>query len=174
MSYLRVVFILTFGCSLFANSFTTIKDFRANFTQSIEASKNKNIVYKGEIFLKRPQNILWKYSNPIKKSVYIKSSSVLVVEPDLEQVLISTFNKKMNFIKIFDNAKRIKKNTYKAFVNKTIYIIKLKNSVPSEIKYTDKLDNKVKISFINVRKNIHIPSSTFVYKIPKDYDIIRK
>ncbi len=174
MSYLRVVIILAFASCLFGNSFTTIRNFKANFTQSIEASKNKNIVYKGEIFLKRPQNILWKYTSPIKKSVYINSSSVLVVEPDLEQVLLSTFNKKMNFIKIFDKAKKITKNTYRAFVNKTVYIIKLKNSVPSEIKYTDKLDNRVTISFTKVRKNIRIPSSIFSYKIPKDYDVIRK
>ena len=71
-----------------ASELKDIKSYQASFTQSIVNSSNKEILYNGTIYIKQPSDVLWKYTDPIEKNVYILANQVIIIEPDLEQVII--------------------------------------------------------------------------------------
>jgi outer membrane lipoprotein carrier protein len=153
-------------------SFST---FSADFKQTIINKFNNSIKYEGEMRIKKPSFGLWIYKYPVTKRIFINRQNVVIDEPDLEQAIITKIDKNINFLKIFENAKLQKKNTYIAnFNDKEYKIITDKKEIIKTISYKDELDNSVVIEFFNIKINRDIKNSIFIFAIPKSYDIIKE
>jgi len=144
------------------------------FTQTITNSSNSKIIYNGNLYIDNNSNILWRYTKPIRKDVYINDLNVMIVEPELEQVITSKISEELNLFNILNSSKKIDNQTYQNKVNNIKYTIIVKNKILTTIKYTDEIDNKVNISFTNTSNDIQLDESLFTFDIPKYYDIIRK
>jgi len=163
----------------FSNAQTNIKDldtFQGNFTQSIKSTSGKTIEYKGKVFIKNTGKILWKYKTPIEKNVYILNDFAIIDEPELEQAIYTQLQSEINIIKLLQTAKKLNENTYVATIDEVDYLIETsKTSKKIEsIKYKDKLENNVTITFSNSLENETIDESIFKFQAPDYYDIIRK
>jgi len=168
-----LILILICAISTFANIFNEINTFSAYFEQTITNEHSKSVVYKGVLFIKKPYYSKWDYKYPIKKTIYISKNKLALFDKELEQVTLATLKNQLNFIKLLRNAKKIKKNYYKATYSNTVFKIFIKKSNIYKIKYKDELNNQVVIIFKNQKNNIEISDKTFKYSIPRGYDIIR-
>jgi len=157
-------------------AFDKIGSFQANFRQIITNKNGKNVKYSGEIYFKlgKNQKILWIYNKPILKKIYIINTKVTIIEPELEQVIITKLDTNYNLIKILKKAKKIDKNLYEARIGNLIYKIRLINKKIDIIEFNDELGNHNKINFINVNQNIKIKDKIFEFNIPYEYDVINK
>jgi outer membrane lipoprotein carrier protein len=166
--------LLTLLCSTL--SFATINNinsFKANFTQIITDDKNTSIKYSGLVQAQKPQNALWRYKTPILKDVYINQFKVVIVEPEIEQVIIKNIDSTFDFFVMIRDAKKIADNRYEANYKNTKFLILLKNNLIESIEYKDEFDNNVKILFENQKQNIKIDEDTFMPKYPVEFDIVR-
>ncbi len=170
---LLIAFILCFFIS-FANDFKNIKTFQASFSQSIINKSGKEIIYTGYLYIKHPSSILWEYNEPIKKYVYINNIHVTIIEPDLEQAIISNLEKEINLIKLLKDSKQLSENIYEAEMYSTKYTITVVDNIFEKIEYKDELDNKITINFTNIKQNKEITDEIFKFTIPFEYDTIRK
>jgi len=151
-----------------------IKSYKADFKQTIINPQGKVLDYSGKIYIKYPSLVLWEYIKPIEKSIYIKDDVVTIIEPDLEQAIITKLDNNIDIFKIFQNAKKISTNKYKTLYNNKYYYIIVKNNQIKNISYKDELDNNITIVFSNIDQNQLIATSIFEFMIPFEYDIIRK
>jgi len=158
----------------YANNLKTITSYQASFSQSIINNSGKEIKYEGEIFVQNPSNIFWKYNNPIQKNVYIINSNVTIIEPELEQAIISKLDKEFNILKLLKEAKKISKNIYISNIYNNKYTLFIDDNKLQSIRYKDNIDNKITISFNNIKQNKKLPKNIFDFNIPLEYDIIRK
>ena len=150
-----------------------ITSFDADFMQKITDDKNKVLTYKGHITASKPQNAFWNYISPIEKNVYITKFDVTIVEPELEQVIIRKVSNDFDFFKMIKNAKKIKKDMYRANYKETMFTIATKDNLIVSISYLDNFENIVKITFSNQKQNIKINRKVYQAKFPLGYDIIR-
>ena len=167
-----VFLIYLFATSLFAG-FLDINSFHADFKQIVTNEDNKTLVYTGMLQAKKPQSALWLYKNPIQKSIYIQENRVIVIEPELEQVIIKNIPDNFDFFHILHNAKQINQNTYIATISSKEYTIHLTKGIISSINYSDDFGNSVQILFSKQAQNIKIQDSLFQPIIPSEYDIIQ-
>ncbi|MEA3384516.1 MAG: LolA-like outer membrane lipoprotein chaperone [Campylobacterota bacterium] len=165
--YLSMLFV-------FANDLKEIDTFQANFSQSIINNSGDEIIYTGKFYIKKPAMILWEYQTPIEKKVYVTNSNVAIIEPDLEQAIVSKLEKELNIINMIKDSKKVSENLYESNMYNTTYKFIIKNNIIQSIKYKDQIDNKVTIDFSNIIQNKEINNSVFKYNIPFEYDIIRK
>jgi len=163
-----------FATLLFANNLQKINSFEATFKQSIINNSGKKIVYTGKIYMKKPLQLVWKYNNPIEKFVYIKKNKVTIIEPDLEQAIISKLNKGFNIVALFENSKRISPSQYISTFNDIKYKLTIIDNKLQQITYKDNLDNSISIDFSHIKQNQPIINKIFKFQIPQEYDIIRK
>ena len=167
------IFIFT-PLIILANPFENITTFEADFTQSIINNSGKEIRYNGKIYAKKPYYIYWKYTNPIQKNVYLNKNEVVIIEPELEQVIISELQKEINILEMLKDSKKIATNHYISQLNNIEYTIFLRDNKLSRITYMDEIDNKVIIYFENSSQNNTLDSKIFKYTIPSEFDIIQK
>jgi len=146
---LRYIFILFTLFTLSLAEMVDLNSFDADFTQTIT------------------------YTKPIKKDIYISQKKVVIIEPEIEQVIIRRINISFNFFKMMQNAKKLDKNTYVTTFENSKYIIKIKKSKIKSISYKDEFENSVKIIFKNQIQNVAISQKIYLPNIPKGYDIIR-
>ncbi len=163
------LFFLTF-ITLFAQEYNTIK---SKFDQTITSPEGSVLSYKGELFAKKTNLALWVYESPIKKSIYFLNDTILVIEPELEQVIISKIPQIPNIQSILQKAKKQKDGTFHSNYQDIKFSITFEKDLPRLISYKDKLDNQVSIKLINPHINIKLDDKIFSYKIPEDYDILR-
>ncbi|HIP13306.1 MAG TPA: cell envelope biogenesis protein LolA [Arcobacter sp.] len=171
---MKVLSILLFTFSIIYSDIINLKSYSSMFTQTITNSSNSKIIYNGNLYIDNNSNILWRYTKPIRKDVYINDLNVMIVEPELEQVITSKISEELNLFNILNSSKKIDNQTYQNKVNNIKYTIIVKNKILTTIKYTDEIDNKVNISFTNTSNDIQLDESLFTFDIPKYYDIIRK
>jgi outer membrane lipoprotein carrier protein len=150
-----------------------ISSFNAKFEQTITDDHGKTIRYTGELWASKPQNALWMYQKPIKKSVFINARKITVIEPAIEQVTLRTLDNEIDFLQIIQQAKKIDNDKYLATIKGEKYTIIFKNDIIISIIYNDSFDNKVHINFINPIQNKVIEESKFKPIIPEDYDVLK-
>jgi len=167
----KLLFLTLLAVSSYAN-ISDIKYFEADFTQSIVDDQNKTITYLGHVRAAKPQYALWEYKTPIDKQVYILPSKIVVIEPELEQVIIKRIASNFDFFTLIKNAKKINKDNYLAIFNNTKYYIKLEKGMIQSISYLDEFENNVKILFASQMKNLKYKKEVFTPNIPIEYDII--
>lgn len=142
----------------------------ANFSQTVQSDDAK-ISYGGD-FSATKEHAVWHYKTPTIKNIFFSFTKVVVIEPELEQAIITNIKETPNLTAILANAKPNKNGVYEASFDDVKYLIELKGDLPSKISYTDKMDNKVVINLSNVRKNAPVNEAIFKPAIPKNYDII--
>jgi len=171
---LRILFYFLLPLTLFANPFKNIQTFQGDFTQSIINSSGKEIRYSGKMYAKKPYYIYWQYTDPILKNVYLNKKEVVIIEPELEQVIVSEIDKEINLLSLLTDAKKVAPNSYISKLNNVEYKILLRDNKLTRISYTDEIDNKVSIYFENSLQNHTLNKNIFKYSIPSEFDIIQK
>ena len=168
-----------FLVSLFFYSFAyaDILDFqtlKADFEQTIVNEQNSTILYKGTLYIKKPDKILWQYDSPIKKSIFINKYNVTVYEPELYQAVIFKQQKELNPIQMFKESKKISPTERVSEFDGNRISIKLDTEKVKSMSFRDKVDNDVTIRFITFVKNGKLEDRLFVFEPGEDVDIIRQ
>jgi outer membrane lipoprotein carrier protein len=164
--------LMTLTLSLCASP-KEINSFNGKFVQTIIDDNGKKIIYSGELWASKPQNALWIYQKPIKKSVYINAKKITVIEPSIEQVTLRTLDDEIDFLQIIQQAKKVDNDKYVATVKGQTYTVLFTNELLNSISYTDGFDNRVMILFNAPSQNKHIDLSRFKPTIPDGFDIIK-
>ena len=172
MKILILLFLSFF--ELFANKIQPINTYEATFHQIIINNSNKEIQYSGKIYIKQPRQILWQYKDPIEKFVYINDTTVTIIEPELEQAIVSVLKEEINLLKLIKDAKSIDNTHYVSSLYGVDYHLTIIKDQLTAITYTDEIDNKITINFTNINQNQPIAKKVFRLRIPSYFDIIRK
>lgn len=168
-------FLYTFLISSFLflqASSLDITSIKANFIQTITNEQNSTIKYSGKFYARSDNKALWIYQKPIKKELYFINGEVVIIEPELEQAIFSRAKKLPKILDILKSAKK-EKNRLIALCCGTKYTIFIKNNQITSVSYTDKVGNKVVITFLNEETNLIIDDEIFRYKIPDYFDILQ-
>ncbi|MBE0498897.1 MAG: outer membrane lipoprotein chaperone LolA [Campylobacterales bacterium] len=171
MKYILVLSLLM--SSLFAFG-ENIQNFEADFVQTITDEENKTLTYAGTMHAKRPNSVLWLYTDPINKKIYVNSKFAVIVEPELEQAIVKKLEGEIDFFGILASAQIVDKNHYKAIYKNISFTLKERDGVIEALSYTDPLENKVQIRFSKQKQNRPMEQSLFTPKIPKEFDIIQE
>ncbi len=170
MKFLTVFSFLISTLFAFGES---MQSFEADFMQTITDEENKVLTYKGKIHSKRPDLVLWNYMDPINKKIYLSKIRAVIVEPDLEQAIVKKLQGEIDFFGILASAKAVDNTHYKAKYKEIEFILQEENGIIQSLSYTDKLENKVLITFSKQKQNRPLEETLFIPKIPEDYDIVR-
>jgi len=168
------MFIITLLFTSLFSEISKLNSFSANFLQTITDETGKILPYKGSIKAVKPQFATWKYEFPVEKDVYINAEKIVIVEPELEQVIISKLDKEFNILELLNNSTKVSSSQYLATFNNTQYKLTIIDNKLQEISYKDSIDNDILISFSNIHQNKTISDKIFEFQIPKEFDIIRK
>ena len=175
MRNFKILLIMVIFSQVLQAGVKEIKSFEARFVQIIINPNGKKLQYRGIFFAKHNNLALWNYSKPIKKIIYYFNNRVTIVEPELEQVIITPIQKKQNLIKIMNSAKEVSKNRFVATCCGVKYSIYTKDKKGIDrIEYRDKLDNKNIIKFYAQQVNQKLEDEMFEPNIPEDFDIIER
>jgi outer membrane lipoprotein carrier protein len=165
-----VLFIILF---LYSYAFNLkISSIKAKFVQTITNEQNATIRYSGRLIAKDNSKAVWYYEKPIIKQIYLTTNEILVVEPELEQVIYTNLNNSIDFIKILQEAKRIDENRYEAKCCQKTFQLFFEDGVIRTVKYKNQISDLVEIEFFDVEFNKDINDSIFKPTIPSYYDII--
>lgn len=170
----KLFLFFTFFLTLHAQNLQELKTFQSDFKQTIINPSNNEAIYTGTLNIKEPHFIKWHYKTPIEKLVYVKKYTVTIIEPELEQAIITRLNKEINILTLLKTAKKINNNRYESNYNNVKYTLLFKNNLLDTISYKDELENKVDITFSNAKQNQPLSKKIFKFQIPQEYDIIRK
>ncbi|MDR1614154.1 MAG: LolA-like outer membrane lipoprotein chaperone [Campylobacteraceae bacterium] len=176
MRFLTLLFIFI----SFANADeNTLSSIASDFTQIIKNSENDTIKYSGnfQAMSEGANNFaFWNYKTPLIKKIYFVNNDVIILEPDLQQAVITNIDEMPDISHILSEAVKANKQTNKEIktnFNDTNYTISFQNGTPVKISYTDTMENKIEILLHNTLLNVNIDKLSFRADIPMDYDIIR-
>lgn len=167
-----LIFAVLLGC-LKADllDFNTIK---ASFTQTITNDRNNTITYKGTMYIKKPDNILWEYNTPIKKKIYITKHNITIYEPEIYQAVFLKQKNELDPIKMLQNSKTVSPTKKISNYNNNEITITHNNKTINSIYFTDNIGNANTIKFESYEKNVALNNSLFVFVATDDVDIIRE
>jgi len=176
MSYFKsiIIFLFITHTTLFSSDLQDVKTFEASFIQTIINPSGNEVKYTGLLHIQEPDKIKWQYQDPIEKFVYVKKNSVTIIEPELEQAIITKIDQEINILNLLKNAKKISTNNYLSLFNNVEYSLTLENKKLNKIAYQDEIENNVIITFTNVQQNHKINKDIFLFTIPFEFDIIKK
>ena len=159
-------FISIFLVSAYASP---IESFLASFTQTITSEQNDSVKYEGIVYFQKDR-ALWHYKKPSEKLIFIHPETVTVIEPPLEQAIISTHNEMQKMQSLLENW--LTSGTKEINHDGIIYRVSFKDNLPEKIDYLDTLENRVSVQLNDVKTNESIPTEHFIPKIPEEYDIL--
>ncbi len=151
-----------------------IQSFSSDFTQRITNDQNKTILYEGRVYFKAPYFVKWEYRKPIKKSIYLSYRKIVIIEPEIEQIIIQNIDKPQDLLQMIQSAKKIDKEHYVATINRRRYDIFLQNGKLKRVLFKDEMGNRVEIVFHHPKQNIPIDDAIFSYSLDPSFDIIYK
>lgn len=167
------IFLALLTSSLFAFG-EKIQSFEADFVQVITDEENKTLKYKGKIYSQRPNQVMWHYTDPINKKIFIQDRRAVIIEPELEQAIIKRLQGELDFFTILTSAKTTDNTYYKTNYKDIDFTLKVVENKIESLMYVDQLENKVQITFSNQKQNSPIRADTFSPYIPLDYDVIKE
>jgi len=171
----KLLILLSFAViTLASSSLQNIKTYQGSFEQNILNNSGKKVTYTGILYIGGYNKIRWEYQTPIEKSLYILGSDVTIIEPELEQVIVTKLSDQINLLDLLKKAVKLSPNSYISTYNNTKYILTLQDKKLVKIEYKDQIDNQVTIKFSNIKQNIPLSNDIFSFKIPYDFDIIKK
>jgi outer membrane lipoprotein carrier protein len=146
-----------------------IKSFNASFVQTITSEQNDSVNYEGEVYFNEDK-ALWHYKTPSEKLIYIHPHTVTVIEPPLEQAIISSHNEMSRMRSLLENW--LENGEKEIEYDGIIYHITFKDGLPLRIDYLDTLENKVAIKLANIQTKKPIDKEYFNPQIPQEFDIL--
>lgn len=167
---LFTTFLLT--CSVLFAGIFDFETISSEFKQTITNEENSKIVYTGSFYATTEAKALWIYKSPIDKKIYFSQKQVVIIEPELEQVIITNLQNTPNLTEILKSAKNVGNNTYETSYADIKYVIHVENGEMKRITYNDKLENKVTIELFNQTLNTVLDNQLFRPTIPKDFDVV--
>ncbi len=170
---MKIFTVLTFLISSAFAFGENIQSFEAEFVQSITDETNKTLTYKGKMHSKRPDLVLWHYTEPINKKIYLTKKRAVIIEPELEQAIIKRLNGEIDFFGVLASAESVDNTHYRANYKNIEFILKEQKNIIESLSYTDQLENKIVIIFSKQKQNRPIDDEFFIPNVPKDFDIIR-
>jgi len=173
--------------------FNKIDTMHAEFTQTNKGVSSSSIIQgSGEIFLEKPNKLIWEMHKPFRKTMVINGSTMIFYDEDLNQALISDYieDNKSSWINLFmkskynNDANLIKEQRLiddQYFV--TFMIDDFRDQYKSVIfVFEDERLNKVKlenvnsqiteIEFTTFEINPTITKTLFNYSVPPSADVI--
>lgn len=171
---MRFFFLTLSLVSLLFAKIDSFKTIQSDFTQKVTNDQNKTILYEGMFYATNDKKALWIYKKPVSKKIYFNNTRVLIVEPELEQVIITTLENTPNIAQLLQEAKEVSPNRYETKYMETTYTIFTHKEGIEKVVYRDKLDNSVEILFANQSTNLFLDDVLFRAEIPKGYDIVRE
>lgn len=160
--------------SLWSKNLESFKTMQSDFVQSVTNEQQKTIRYEGAFYATQDKKALWIYKKPVTKKIYFNDTRVVIIEPELEQVIITTLENTPNIADIIAQASEIAPNTYATTFMETTYTIYATQRAIEKVTYKDKLDNSVEILFSNQSTNLFLDEALFNAEIPLGYDVIRQ
>ncbi len=161
-----------FTCSVLIAGAFDFDTISSDFKQTITNEENSKIVYKGSFYATTQAKALWIYKTPVEKKIYFSQNQVVIVEPELEQAIITNLHNTPNLTEILKSAKKINDSTYETTYDDIKYVIHVKNEKIDSISYHDKLENGVVIQLLNQAINTFLDDTLFRATIPKGFDVI--
>ncbi len=163
-------FLLAFLFSAFVKA-ATIDTLSGNFIQTLLSPEADTVTYKGYLYIDSNERALWVYETPSEKKIFISNEFVTVVEPPLEQAIITKLD---STYKISSLLKETLENGETSITHSgVLYTVSFKDSKPTTISYADEMENQVTILLENVIINEQIDNNLFIPQIPSHYDTIR-
>lgn len=166
--------LLLFFVGLLFGKIENFKTIQSDFTQKVTNDQNQTIVYSGKFYATQHKKALWIYEKPISKKIYFQNTQVLIIEPELEQVIITTLENTPNMALLIQEAKEVSPNKHITKYMDTTYTIITNKELIEKISYKDKLENQVEILFSHQSINLFLDDVLFQAEIPKGYDVVRE
>ena len=171
------------------NYLNTIQTIRGEFIQR-ERSSQINQKVSGEIFIKKPDQLLWSMESPNQKKVLINGKTITYFDADLEQVVISDYLKEnqVSWVNLFLN-RSLTESSYefneKKLNNGEIHIrfddmkgdyqsvtLIFKSGLLQGIDLLDNSNNSIIIEFTKFEINQTLSDNLFNYQFPSSADVI--
>ena len=173
--------------------FNKIDTMHAEFIQKNKGVSSSRIIQgSGEIFLKKPNKLIWEMHEPFRKTMVINGSTMIFYDEDLNQALISDYieDNKSSWINLFmkgkynDDVKLIKEQTliddryYVSFMiddfrdqYKSVVFV-FQNERLNKVKLEDLSSEIIEIEFTKFEINPTITNTLFNYTVPPSADVI--
>lgn len=164
-----LVSLLTTTTLLISQNITSLT---AKFSQTIVTDDGSNI-YSGDLYI-RGGSILWAYSKPVKKNIYINHNKIVIIEPDLEQATIAKMGENINFLKILNKTVKSKSKTYSGELKDGTKYLFSKNKTGYMVSYKNSIGDRESVQFSNIVFNKKIARNKLTPVIPHNYDILKK
>jgi len=194
---LPLLLILVFSGLAASNDFDpinyleTIETIQGEFIQrSIDGSSQMLVESTGEVFIKKPNQLLWKMSNPNQKTVLIAKNTITYFDADLEQIVISDYleENQVSWVNLFLNSSAIN-STYrfkeKKLSNGETHIIFddakgdyrsitfiFNSETVQGINLLDNSANSISIEFTRFEINQTLSDNLFNFQFPSSADVI--
>ena len=171
------------------NYLNTIQTIRGEFIQR-ERSSQINQKVSGEIFIRKPNQLLWSMESPNQKKVLINGKPITYFDADLEQVVISDYLKEnqVSWVNLFLN-RSLTESSYefneKKLNNGEIHIrfddmkgdyqsvtLIFKSGLLQGIDLVDNSNNSIIIEFTKFEINQTLSDNLFNYQFPSSADVI--
>ena len=171
------------------NYLNTIQTIRGEFIQR-ERSSQINQKVSGEIFIKKPDQLLWSMESPNQKKVLINGKTITYFDADLEQVVISDYLKEnqVSWVNLFLN-RSLTESSYefneKKLNNGETHIrfddmkgdyqsvtLIFKSGLLQGIDLLDNSNNSIIIEFTKFEINRILSDDLFNYRFPSSVDIL--
>ena len=171
------------------NYLNTIQTIRGEFIQR-ERSSQINQKVSGEIFIRKPNQLLWSMESPNQKKVLINGKTITYFDADLEQVVISDYLKEnqVSWVNLFLN-RSLTESSYK-FNEKKLNNVEthirfddmkgdyqsvtliFKSGLLQGIDLLDNSNNSIIIEFTKFEINQTLSDNLFNYQFPSSADVI--
>ena len=164
---------------------------RASFVQTIQNNDGLGSKSKGYLVVKRPELMLWHINEPSERILIFDRGSILIFDPDLNQVIKTDIKKyqESNWIKILlgqselnDFYEQYRKDSsshtlirYEPLSNNSLMntiLLTIKEDVIHSIEIKQSEMEIIHIDFDEIDMNIEIKDSFFYESIPKDAEVI--
>ena len=165
---------------------------RASFVQTIQNNDDSlSSKSKGYLVVKRPELMLWHINEPSERILIFDRGSILIFDPDLNQVIKTDINQyqESNWIKILlgqselnDFYKQYREDSsshtlirYEPLSNNSLMntiLLTIKEDVIHSIEIKQSEMETIHIDFDEIDMNIEIKDSFFYESIPNDTEVI--
>ena len=171
------------------NYLNTIQTIRGEFIQR-ERSSQINQKVSGEIFIRKPNQLLWSMESPSERIVLISENTITYFDADLDQVVISDYleEDQVSWVNLFldrsliessynFNQKKLNNGeTHIGFDDmngdyKSVTLI-FKSDFLKGINLLDNTANSIRIEFTKFEINQTLSDDLFNYQFPSSADII--
>ena len=171
------------------NYLNTIETIRGEFIQQ-EGSSQIGQKVSGEIFIRKPNQLLWSMESPNQKKVLINGKTITYFDADLEQVVISDYleENQVSWVNLFLN-RSLTESSYefneKKLNNGETHIrfddmkgdyqsvtLIFKSGLLQGIDLLDNSNNSIIIEFTKFEINQTLSDNLFNYQFPSSADVI--